>query len=390
MEDFNDKRQPNRTKLPRAPRNNAQRRPRRAVNPQPAETESAVEVVVQPSRPQRSPRPQRTRRNPAPQATAAAQAPQQNPRPRRRPAGRNHMQAVEDRPAIPMHICPLGGLGEVGKNITLYECQGDMILVDCGSVFPDNDMFGIDLVIPDFTYVLENKDRIKGLFITHGHEDHIGSLPYLLRQFNVPIYATKLTIGLMRNKLEEHGLAASAKFNEIRPRQKVRLGCFTVEPIHVNHSIPDALAYAIECPAGIVIHTGDFKIDYTPLSGDAVTDLSTIAEYGRRGVLALLADSTNAERPGFTATEQTVAEGVRALFNRARKKRIIVATFASNIYRIQQIIDLAIESGRKVAVNGRSMVSNTEMAKELGYLHVPDNVLIDIEEVNKYPPERWC
>ena len=194
MEDFNDKRQPNRTKLPRAPRNNAQRRPRRTANPQPAETESAVEVVVQPSRPQRSPRPQRTRRNPVPQAAAAAQAPQQNSRPRRRPAGRNHMQAVEAQPAIPMHICPLGGLGEVGKNITLYECQGDMILVDCGSVFPDNDMFGIDLVIPDFTYVLENKDRIKGLFITHGHEDHIGSLPYLLRQFNVPIYATKLTI----------------------------------------------------------------------------------------------------------------------------------------------------------------------------------------------------
>ena len=283
---------------------------------------------------------------------------------------------------------PRRGLGEVGKNITLYECQGDMILVDCGSVFPDSDMFGIDLVIPDFSYVLENKDRIKGLFITHGHEDHIGSLPYLLRQFNVPIYATRLTIGLMRNKLEEHGLAASAKFNEIRPRQKVRLGCFTVEPIHVNHSIPDAVAYAIECPAGVVIHTGDFKIDYTPLSSDAVTDLSTIAEYGRRGVLALLADSTNAERPGFTATEQTVAEGVRALFNRARKKRIIVATFASNIYRVQQIIDLAIESGRKVAVNGRSMVSNTEMAKELGYLHVPDTVLIDIEEVNKYPPEK--
>ncbi|HJC07582.1 MAG TPA: ribonuclease J [Candidatus Gemmiger stercorigallinarum] len=295
---------------------------------------------------------------------------------------------VEEQPAVPMHIIPLGGLGEVGKNITLYECQGDMILVDCGSVFPDSDMFGIDLVIPDFSYVLENKDRIKGLFITHGHEDHIGSLPYLLRQFNVPIYATRLTIGLMRNKLEEHGLAASAKFNEIRPRQKVRLGCFTVEPIHVNHSIPDAVAYAIECPAGVVIHTGDFKIDYTPLSSDAVTDLSTIAEYGRRGVLALLADSTNAERPGFTATEQTVAEGVRALFNRARKKRIIVATFASNIYRVQQIIDLAIESGRKVAVNGRSMVSNTEMAKELGYLHVPDTVLIDIEEVNKYPPEK--
>ena len=386
MEDFNDKRQPGRTRTPRASRNGASRRPRRAPAVKASETENTVEVVVQPTRPQRGQRPVR-RRN-ALQAADAAAAPQQQnpPRSRRRSAPR--ATHVEDQPAIPMHVCPLGGLGEVGKNITLYECQGDMILVDCGSVFPDNDMFGIDLVIPDFTYVLENKDRIKALFITHGHEDHIGSLPYLLRQFNVPIYATRLTIGLMRNKLEEHGLASSAIFHEIRPRQKVRVGCFTVEPIHVNHSIPDALAYAIECPAGIVIHTGDFKIDYTPLSGDAVTDLSTIAEYGRRGVLALLADSTNAERPGFTATEQTVAEGVRALFNRARKKRIIVATFASNIYRIQQIIDLAIESGRKVAVSGRSMVSNTEMAKELGYLHVPDTVLIDIEEVNKYPPEK--
>ena len=385
MEDFNDKRQSNRT---RAPRNTTPRRTqRRAAAPKPARASPSVETVEQPSRPPRTRRAPQPRRSQAPAAAPAVQQvqPIQQPRPRRRPMSRTR---VEEQPAVPMHIIPLGGLGEVGKNITLYECQGDMILVDCGSVFPDSDMFGIDLVIPDFSYVLENKDRIKGLFITHGHEDHIGSLPYLLRQFNVPIYATRLTIGLMRNKLEEHGLAASAKFNEIRPRQKVRLGCFTVEPIHVNHSIPDAVAYAIECPAGVVIHTGDFKIDYTPLSSDAVTDLSTIAEYGRRGVLALLADSTNAERPGFTATEQTVAEGVRALFNRARKKRIIVATFASNIYRVQQIIDLAIESGRKVAVNGRSMVSNTEMAKELGYLHVPDTVLIDIEEVNKYPPEK--
>lgn len=385
MEDFNDKRQSNRT---RAPRNTAPRRTqRRAAAPKPAQASPATETVEQPSRPPRTRRAPQPRRSQAPAAAPAVQQvqPIQQPRPRRRPMSRTR---VEEQPAVPMHIIPLGGLGEVGKNITLYECQGDMILVDCGSVFPDSDMFGIDLVIPEFSYVLENKDRIKGLFITHGHEDHIGSLPYLLRQFNVPIYATRLTIGLMRNKLEEHGLAASAKFNEIRPRQKVRLGCFTVEPIHVNHSIPDAVAYAIECPAGVVIHTGDFKIDYTPLSSDAVTDLSTIAEYGRRGVLALLADSTNAERPGFTATEQTVAEGVRALFNRARKKRIIVATFASNIYRVQQIIDLAIESGRKVAVNGRSMVSNTEMAKELGYLHVPDTVLIDIEEVNKYPPEK--
>ena len=394
MEDHNNEKRPRQQgrsnytrRAPRANNNNQNRKPGA-----PAPAASAPQAAAEKPQPQHR-KPQR-RRAPQPQqaaasnaVNAAAPAPVQRPRSPQRRSYKQHYYDAST-PAVPMHICPLGGLGEVGKNITLYECQGDMILVDCGLVFPDSDMFGVDLVIPDFTYVLENKDRIKGLFITHGHEDHIGSLPYLLKKFNVPIYTARLTIGLIKNKLEEHGLASSAEFHEIRPRQKVRLGCFTVEPIHVNHSIPDSLAFAIDCPAGIVLHTGDFKIDYTPLSGDAVTDLSTIAEYGRRGVLALLADSTNAERPGFTATEQTVAEGVRSLFARAKNRRIIVATFASNIYRIQQIIDLAIEYGRKVAVNGRSMVSNTEMARELGYLHAPDNVLIDIEEINKYPPEK--
>ena len=388
MEELNQKK----PAQPKRARQGGQTRRPRAAHTAETETKIAKPPRRQPARAAapKAPRAPKTGEAPAANRRAARpaqprlpQAPQAPRLPRRRQSA-----PVYTDPAVPMHICPLGGLGEVGKNITLYECQGDMILVDCGLVFPDEEMFGVDLVIPDFTYVLENKDRIKGLFITHGHEDHIGALPYLLKKFNVPIYTARLTIGLIKNKLEEHGLASSAVFHEIRPRQKVKLGCFTVEPIHVNHSIPDALAFAIECPAGIVLHTGDFKIDYTPLSGDAVTDLSTIAEYGRRGVLALLADSTNAERPGFTATEQTVAEGVRSLFARAKNRRIIVATFASNIYRVQQIIELAMESGRKVAVSGRSMVSNTEMARELGYIRVPDNVLIDVEEVNKYPPEK--
>ena len=289
--------------------------------------------------------------------------------------------------AVPIHIYPLGGLGEVGKNMTVYECCGDMIIVDCGLVFPDSEMYGVDMVIPDFTFVLQNRDRIKGLLITHGHEDHIGSIPYLLQKLDLPVYGTKLTLGLIRNKLEEFNLAGRTRFVEIVPRQKIHLGCFTVEPIHVNHSIPDAVGFAIDSPAGVVIQTGDFKIDYTPLACGP-TDLTTLAEYGRRGVLALLSDSTNAERPGFTATEQKVAAGVHNLFTQARNKRIIIATFASNIYRIQQIIDLAVQEGRKVAFSGRSMVNNTAMAQELGYMHIPEGTLINIDELNRYAPDE--
>ena len=323
-------------------------------------------------------------------APAAANASgEKRPRTSRRP----HYTRRPRRPqqpkeaATPIHIYPLGGLGEVGKNMTVYECCGDMIIVDCGLVFPDNDMFGVDMVIPDFTFVVQNKDKIKGLLITHGHEDHIGSIPYLLQKFDLPIYGTRLTCGLIRNKLEEFGLAGKTKFVEITPRQKLKLGCFTVEPIHVNHSIPDAVAFAIDSPAGTIIQTGDFKIDYTPLACGP-TDLATLSEYGQKGVLALLSDSTNAERPGFTATEQKVAAGVRSLFARAQNKRIIIATFASNIYRVQQIIDLAVEDGRKVAFSGRSMVNNTAMAQELGYMHIPEGTLISIDEINQYPPEQ--
>ena len=308
---------------------------------------------------------------PAPANASGEKRPRTSRRPHYTRRPRRPQQPKEA--ATPIHIYPLGGLGEVGKNMTVYECCGDMIIVDCGLVFPDNDMFGVDMVIPDFTFVVQNKDKIKGLLITHGHEDHIGSIPYLLQKFDLPIYGTRLTCGLIRNKLEEFGLAGKTKFVEITPRQKLKLGCFTVEPIHVNHSIPDAVAFAIDSPAGTIIQTGDFKIDYTPLAC-GVTDLSTLAEY--------------AERPGFTATEQKVAAGVRSLFARAQNKRIIIATFASNIYRVQQIIDLAVEDGRKVAFSGRSMVNNTAMAQELGYMHIPEGTLISIDEINQYPPEQ--
>lgn len=322
-------------------------------------------------------------------ADAAVAAAVQSAAGRRMPRGyaQRRRPAPGGESAVPVKIIPLGGLGEVGKNTTLYECQGDMILVDCGIVFPDSDMYGIDLVIPDFSYVVENKEHIKGVLITHGHEDHIGALPYLLKKVDLPIYATRLTIGLIKNKLEEHGLLRSTKLIEITPKRKIRLGCFTVEPIHVNHSIPDAVGFAIECPTGVILQTGDFKVDYTPISGGP-TDLVTIGEYGKKGVLALLSDSTNSERPGFTSTELKVGQSFATLFQRAQKKRIIIATFASNVYRIQQIIDLAVAAGRKVAVSGRSMVNNTQMALELGYLHAPEGVLIDIEEINQYPPEK--
>lgn len=290
-------------------------------------------------------------------------------------------------PAKPVKIIPLGGLDEIGKNITLYEYDGDMFLVDCGMSFPDEEMPGIDIVIPDFSYVLENKDKIKGLVVTHGHEDHIGAIPYLLKNFNLPIYATRLTIGLIEGKLKEHRLLADAKLNTVNPGEKVTLGKFTVEFIHVNHSIPDAVGFAITCPAGTVIHTGDFKIDTTPID-EYVIDIGRFAEYGRRGVLALLADSTNAERAGYTASEKLVGGSFSNLFSKAEGHRIIVATFSSNIHRIQQIINEAVHCGRKVAVSGRSMLNVVSVASELGYLDVPDNVLIDLSQINDYPPEK--
>lgn len=304
-----------------------------------------------------------------------------NTAPKRKNTTRNNI------PKKPIRIIPLGGLGEIGKNITLYEYDGDMFLVDCGMSFPDEEMPGIDIVIPDFTYVLENKDKIKGLVVTHGHEDHIGAIPYLLKHFNVPIYATRLTIGLIECKLKEHKLLADAKLYTVKPGEKINLGKFQIDFIHVNHSIPDAVGFAISCPAGVVVHTGDFKIDTTPID-EYVIDIGRFAEYGKHGVLALLADSTNVERPGYTASEKLVGGSFSNLFAKAEGHRIIVATFSSNIHRIQQIIDEAVRCGRKVAVSGRSMINVVTIAEELGYLKVPDNVLIDVADIRSYDPSE--
>lgn len=287
----------------------------------------------------------------------------------------------------PVHIIPLGGLNEIGKNMTVYECQGDMFIVDCGLSFPDADMLGVDLVIPDFTYVEKNIDKIKGVVITHGHEDHIGAIPYLLKKFNIPVYASPLAIGLIKGKLKEHSLNGKNVLNVVNPGDKIKMGCMTVEFVHVNHSIPDAMAMAIHTPAGIIVHTGDFKVDYSPIEGEAI-DLARFAELGGEGVLCLLSDSTNAERPGFTPSERKVGQSFQGLFQSAEGKRIIIASFASNIHRIQQIINTAKEFDRKVAVSGRSMENVVSVAMELGYLKVPDGILVGIDEIARYPKDR--
>ena len=295
---------------------------------------------------------------------------------------RNSKPRKKAKPSI--KVAFLGGLNEIGKNITLFECEGDIILLDCGMAFPDGDMLGVDLVIPDFTYIEQNIDRVKGMVITHGHEDHIGGIPFLLSKMNIPIYGTPLTIGLIGNKLKEHNLFNSAKLNVVRAGGRVNLGCFEAEFIRVNHSIPDSVAIALRTPAGTVIHSGDFKIDCTPFVGEMI-DLHAFAGLGKEGVLAFLCESTNAERPGYTATEQTVTASLDKLFNDASNHRIIIATFASNVNRVQQIIDVAYKYKRKVAFSGRSMVNYMSVAEELGYLKVPRNIIIDIDMLDRYP-----
>ena len=285
-----------------------------------------------------------------------------------------------------LKIIPLGGLLEIGKNITVFEYENDIILVDCGLAFPEDDMLGIDLVIPDLTYLEKNKEKIRGLVITHGHEDHIGSIPYLLKQINVPIYATKLTIGLIEHKLEEHRLLRSANLNVVNPGQTVDFGTMKVEFIRTTHSIPDACSLAIHTPVGVVVHTGDFKIDYTPIDGEMM-DFGRLAELGNRGVLALMSDSTNSERKGYTMSESTVGEVLDKLFINCTK-RIVVATFSSNVHRVQQIVNSAVKYGRKVAICGRSMINTIETARKFGYIKVPDNVFIDIDMIKSYPDDR--
>ena len=286
-----------------------------------------------------------------------------------------------------LKIIPLGGLEQIGMNITAFEYEDSIIVVDCGLAFPEDDMYGVDLVIPDVTYLKENIDRVKGFFITHGHEDHIGAIPYVLKDVNVPIYSTRLTNALIEHKLEEHDMLKKVKRKVVKYGQHINLGCFRVEFIRTNHSIQDAAALAIYSPAGIVLHTGDFKVDYTPVFGDGI-DLQRFGEIGKKGVLALLCDSTNAERPGFTDSEKSVGKTLDNIFSEHKNTRIIIATFASNVDRVQQIINSAYKYGRKVVVEGRSMVNIIDTATKLGYINIPDNTLIDIEQLKNYPDEK--
>ena len=284
-------------------------------------------------------------------------------------------------------VFTLGGLGEIGKNMTVIESENDIVIIDCGLGFPDDDMFGVDLVIPDMSYLEKNADKIRGLFLTHGHEDHIGAVPYILRLMDIPIYGTKLTIGIIENKLLEHELRFMPQLNTVDAGDIIKAGEMSVEFIHVNHSIADACALAVKTPLGYILHSGDFKLDLTPIEGE-IMDISRLGEIGKKGVLLLMCESTNAERPGYTPSERTVGHSLDNIFLRYSDKRIVIATFSSNVHRVQQIIDTSINYGRKVAITGRSMQNIVRAAIELGYMHVPDNSLIDISDVRRYNPEK--
>ena len=385
------------------------KRPRRRRSEKPQSDESAAEAVGTekpraPKKPRRKPQGERaeSERSAASGKTAEKaeqkekHAPRRNPR-KKAPAGQlaellkraklPKAHNIHLDPKAKVKIIPLGGLEQIGMNITAFECNDTIIVVDCGIAFPSEDMLGIDCVIPDISYLKENRSKVKGFVITHGHEDHIGALPYILKELNVPVYSTKLTIALIRHKLEEHRLLDSAKLFVVKHGDTVPFGDFNVEFIKTNHSISDSSALAIFSPAGVIFHTGDFKIDYTPVFGEAA-DLQRMAELGKRGVLAMLCDSTNAIRPGFTMSEKTVGRTFDLIFAEHRKNRIIVATFASNVDRVQQVINSAYKYGRKVVVEGRSMVNVIGIANELGYIKIPEGTLIEIDQLKNYPPEK--
>ena len=339
-------------------------------------------------------------KQPSRRSTAANQgqseAPTKNKQTIRRPAGERPTTEKKGgrgrRPqapaGVPIHYTVLGGLNEIGKNMAVFEYGDDAFIIDCGMSFPDEDLLGVDVVLPDFTYALKIKDKLRGIFITHGHEDHIGALPYFLKELNLPVFSGRLTVALIESKLKEHNLSGKVKLHVVEPGAVVTVSKnLSVEFIHVNHSIPDAMALAVKTPIGYVVHTGDFKIDSTPVSGPMI-DLTRFGELGKEGVLALLAESTNVERSGYTPSERVVGESFANLFHRAEGRRIIVATFSSNLNRIQQIMSAAAKDGRKVAVSGRSMINCVTIAQELGYLHIPDGLLIDIDEINHYPKDR--
>ena len=352
-----------------------------AAEQQPAKTPAKRQPARRTSRPRTE--------NAAPQKAAAEETAKPARSSRTASSARGRRGGKSAKKLTSVRIIPLGGLNEIGKNITAYECGSDIVIVDCGMGFPDADMLGVDIVIPDFTWLEKNVDRIRGMVITHGHEDHIGSIPYFLKRVgtHIPIYSAALTIGLIEGKLKEHGLLNKANLRVVKPRDVVHFGCMSVEFIHVNHSIPDAMAMAITTPAGVIIQTGDFKVDYTPIEGDPI-DIARLSELGSKGVLCLLADSTNAERSGFSESERQVGYAVENLFAQAGDRRIIIATFSSNIHRIQQIINMAARTGRKVAVSGRSMVNVVTKAIELGYLTMPKDILIDIDNIGRYPANR--
>lgn len=363
---------------PKTPRGTRSTAARAEKTEKPARTERAVrgEKAEKPANAERADRAEKPVR---------AERPAKTEKPARAPKAKNVLADTSSKPKV--RIIPLGGLEQIGMNITAFEYEDTIVVVDCGLAFPTDDMLGIDLVIPDVTYLERNIDKVKGFVITHGHEDHIGALPYILQKINVPVYGTKLTIALIENKLKEHNLMKSTKRKVVKHGQSVNLGCFRVEFIKTNHSIADSAALALFTPAGIIVHTGDFKVDYTPVFGDAF-DLARFAELGRKGVLALLSDSTNAIRKGFTASERTVGKTFDAIFAEHKNNRIIVATFASNVDRVQQIIFTAEKYGRKVVVEGRSMVNVIGTANELGYINISDGTLIEIDQLKNYPDEQ--